>query len=104
MTLDELFKIVITSVLGILGYFFKDLFRQFKDVKSVAYDSLDRTKTLKLMIDNHEKRIDENNQTHKELREVLHSLDKTCVRLTEAMEQIKEDREAYDTRRSSKDR
>ncbi|WP_254056022.1 hypothetical protein [Leptospira mayottensis] len=45
------------------------------------------------MIDNHEKRIDENNQTHKELREVLHSLDKTCVRLTEAMEQIKEDRE-----------
>ncbi|AXR62858.1 hypothetical protein DQM68_19510 (plasmid) [Leptospira mayottensis] len=93
MTYDELFKIIITTVLTILGYFFKDLIRQFKEVKSVAYDSLDRAKTLKLMIDNHEKRIDENNQTHKELREVLHSLDKTCVRLTEAMEQIKEDRE-----------
>ncbi|WP_282976744.1 hypothetical protein [Leptospira santarosai] len=92
MTYDELFKIFITSVLGILGYFFKDLFRQFKEIRGVAYDSLDRAKKLETVIEYHEKRIEENNQTHKELREVLHSLDKTCVKLTESLEQIKEDR------------
>nr|WP_061246647.1 hypothetical protein [Leptospira interrogans] len=91
MTLDELFKIIITTVIGVLGYFFKDLIRQLKEVKTVAYDSLDRAKHLETVIEYHEKRIEENNQTHKELREVLHSLDKTCVKLTEAMEQRKKD-------------
>ncbi|EKR89682.1 hypothetical protein [Leptospira santarosai] len=84
MTLEELFKILVTSALGVFGYF-------YRDVRGIAYDALDRAKKLETMIEYHEKQIEENNKTHNELREVLHSLDKTCVRLTEAMEQIKED-------------
>ncbi|EMN38330.1 hypothetical protein FH593_20580 (plasmid) [Leptospira interrogans] len=59
MTLDELFKIIITTVIGVLGYFFKDLIRQLKEVKTVAYDSLDRAKHLETVIEYHEKRIEE---------------------------------------------
>ncbi|TGK36214.1 hypothetical protein EHQ12_04030 [Leptospira gomenensis] len=91
MTYEEIFKLFITSLIAILGFFFRDIYRQFKSIKSVAYDSLERTKKLEVVIEYHEKRIEENNQTHKELRDVLHSLDKTCVKLTEAMEDMKED-------------
>ncbi|WP_025182841.1 hypothetical protein [Leptospira kirschneri] len=92
MTLDDLFKIIITATIGTLSYFFKGRLRQLQIVEAIAYDALDRAKHLETVIEYHEKQINESSQTHKELREVLHSLDKTCVKLTETMQRIKKDR------------
>lgn len=92
MTFDDFFKIVVAAVLGTLSYFFADRLRQLQIVEAIANEALDRAKHLETVIEYHEKQINESSQTHKDLREVLHSLDKTCVKLTETMQHIKEDR------------